>query len=75
MVAVISAIAGGDITNVPGLVAVPVCTLVEAIVIATNDPSNSAGNPVWPCPPPTADNSLPDIVQSACAAHSLPTNC
>ena len=40
----------GDITQIPGLVQIPVCTFKQAADTATNDKTNAAGNPFWPCP-------------------------
>jgi hypothetical protein len=46
----LQALADGDITRIPGLVQIPVCTFKQASDTATADKTNTAGNPYWPCP-------------------------
>jgi len=39
-----------DISEIHGIVPIPVCSFLDAYAAAAEDPNNEAGNQFWPCP-------------------------
>ncbi|KAK5171501.1 uncharacterized protein LTR77_004646 [Saxophila tyrrhenica] len=42
-------VSSGDISFIPGVVGLPVCSFREAVEISNGDSGNSEGNSIWPC--------------------------